>query len=856
MRGRHQFWLAAVHVAGLWAIAVVHPLLDVLGRSPEFFVAQRAEPIDILLLVGALLLAFPLVLAAFMAAAAAAGPRPRAAVTGTLLAALVGLLCVQLLKELGATRWQVAVPVAALTGIATAVLYFRAAALRSFFSLLSVGIAIVPTVFFLQPGIVRLVLPDSSGSSPADPAADRFLPAPVVLIVFDELPLVSLLDANRNIDPTLYPNLSALARDGVWFRNATTVSDYTRWALPPILTGRRPNPGDIPTAGDHPDTLFSFLSRTHRIEAFESVTTLCPRSVCADPVDTLPARAARIGGDLLIVAGHVFLTPDLHDRLQLPDLSANWAGFTLAADGDVDTSPRAWQRRAHLRFRDDRRELVAQFIDRIGAPGPQPVFYFLHTLLPHQPWVLLPSGQRNSSLGPLPSAMRVVARSDEWEIAQNQQRHLLQVGFVDRAVGQVMSRLKEADLYGRALVVITADHGVAITRGHPVRSFSPETAAEIMRVPLLVKPPATVTTSEWFPHVNADGQRVSDRNVESVDIAPTIAHVLGVPLPWKTDGSSLFDRSVPPREEKRIAFAGGKKTQRYGPEGPSFDAVLREKVATFGEANRYRVPRPPRYGELVGHAASDYRIVDSAETADMRFAWQYAAVDPVADAVPFDVSGRLNGRSTDSEPAYIAVSVNGVIQAVTRTWTSRPGGWLATPPLDAWRRGENTVELFVIAESGGQPVLGRVARPTARPEDLNLISGAAEHYWNVQQVGFHRHEGKGDRVFRWTRTKASLTVPLRGRTPAAVRVKIARPVEPEARLRITANGCAIYDGLVPRREWEATLPFGACDLTGDELTLGLTTTATRRRQGRDTRSLGMAVRSITLEMSRGSRAPR
>ena len=145
--------------------------------------------------------------------------------------------------------------------------------------MLGAAVLIVPVAFALQPGIRRLIVPTTSRSAPADPAAAGFRPVPIVLIVFDELPLVSLLDGDRNIDPVLYPNLSALARDGVWFRNATTVSDYTRWAVPAILTGRRARPDAVPTAADHPDTLFSFLSRTHRLEVIEAATGMCPRAV-------------------------------------------------------------------------------------------------------------------------------------------------------------------------------------------------------------------------------------------------------------------------------------------------------------------------------------------------------------------------------------------------------------------------------------------------------------------------------------------------------------------------------------------------------------------------------------------------
>jgi hypothetical protein len=773
------------------------------------------------------------------------GPRVRAVVTATIVALLVALVGVQVMKQLGVTRWTVAVPPATAMGLVTALLYARFLGVRSFFSVLAASLLIVPAAFALQPGIRRLIVPNTSRSAPADPAAAGFRPVPIVLMVFDELPLVSLLDTERNIDSALYPNLSALAREGVWFRNATTVSDYTRWAVPAILTGRRARPDAVPTAADHPDTLFSFLGRTHRLEVIEAATGMCPRGLCVDPDDTIRRRFSGMGGDLSIVAAYVFLTSDLHERLQLPDLTTNWAGFSAAADAGMDLSSRAWQRHVRQRFRDDRRQFARAFIDEIDAADQQPTLYFLHALLPHQPWVLLPGGQRNSSLAPLPSAMRAVARGDDWEIVQNQQRHLLQVGYVDHVVGRVVARLKEAGLYDRALVVITADHGVAITKGQNVRGFTVGNAPEIMRIPLLMKFPGGTDASAVFPDVNAHRQRFSDRNVETVDIAPTVAQVLGLRLPWATDGSSLLDTSIPPRGEKRIAYQGGSAVQRYGPDGPPVDAVMRRRVETFGTGNTYRIPTPPRFGELLGHTPGEYRIVDRSEIADVRYWWLYDAFDPDADAVPFDVSGELRGRSEDAGPAYIAVAINGVIRAVTRTWTSR-SGWLGTPPLDAWRRGRNTVDVFLIEESEGRPVLGRAHRRSSRPDDLNLVSGAAAQYWGITQRGFRRHERMGHDVVRWTRADAVVIVPSVGRAPSALRLRIARAVTPAAKLTVTANECTVYDGVVPREEWETTLPLGACRLAGDQLTIRLVTAVPARPGERPSRTHGVAVRYLQL----------
>src|SRR5918994_3028924 len=115
MRSERPLLLTALHVAGLWAIAVVQPLLDVVGRAPEFFVAHRAGPADILLVVAGLLLLAPLVPIALIAAAGVLGSRVRSVVTATIVALLVGLVAVQVMKQLGITRWTVAVPPAAAT---------------------------------------------------------------------------------------------------------------------------------------------------------------------------------------------------------------------------------------------------------------------------------------------------------------------------------------------------------------------------------------------------------------------------------------------------------------------------------------------------------------------------------------------------------------------------------------------------------------------------------------------------------------------------------------------------------------------------------------------------------------------
>ena len=88
--------------------------------------------------------------------------------------------------------------------------------------------------------------------------------APVVLIVFDELATVSLMDGNGRLDAARYSAFASLARDATWYRNATTVHAHTTKAVPAILDGRVPSPGQLPTLADHPRNLFTLLAEELR----------------------------------------------------------------------------------------------------------------------------------------------------------------------------------------------------------------------------------------------------------------------------------------------------------------------------------------------------------------------------------------------------------------------------------------------------------------------------------------------------------------------------------------------------------------------------------------------------------------
>lgn len=826
-----------LHLLGLWTLAVVHPLLDALARSPEFFVAHRSTPAHILLLLAALLFAIPGAGLLALRATGIASPRARDLASRAALALLTGAIALQAAKAAGVGWWLPALLAAAAGGAGALYVYLRSAQARLFATIVSVGALVAVPAMFVQSAEVRSLLglgrragaADVSGTGAAGGGAR---PIDVVLIVFDQVSLVSLLDADGAIDAALYPGLAALAHDGVWYRDTTTVSDFTRWALPSILTGRYPRSEELPTPADHPDTLFRLLAPSHRVHASEAVTDLCPREICASSAIPWSERVARMTSDLWLVYRHVLATEDL--RATLPQLSGDWAGFEeeRADSGDIGSRRPAWERRWRRARRENKVGLARAFVESVGVDA-RPTFHFLHTMLTHMPYTMLPGGRRSSTRVDLGGRARERWADDPWAAAQHEQQHLLQLAFADSLVIDLVDRLRASGRYDDALIIVTSDHGVAFRPGLPLREFEETIAAEIARVPLIVKYPGDAGRS---------GQIVT-QPAETVDIVPTIADVLRVQLPWRVDGRSLL-APPRPRPERRLWFADARRSVTFAPGEPDVSEALRRKIERFGgAANVYRIPRLPALAHLVGKQVKDLPVREGESAVHVNTPGAFQFVTTGADAVPFEVSGTVGGRDLQEGVARLAVAVNGVVRAVTQTWTHPRGHWVATPPLDAWREGPNELEVFLVRDGGGRTELVRGFRLAPRPADLDLMSREAGRY-AVERRGFHGEERAGGRAFRWTNGHGVITTRA---FPGArhLLLTLAMTGRGDRRLTVSVNGCQVFEGDV-RGAWRGRFALDACDLSGETWTVELRSN-TFTPQGRDRRTLGVGVQRVSFE---------
>src|SRR3954465_4411148 len=130
----------ALHIGGLYALAVAQPLLAVLGANAEFFASRRAGGGAVVVFALLVVLGPPLVAIGLDALA-------RGRLHLGFVAILVALIAVQLLKKAGDWGTVPMIAVAAAVGAGAAVAYARSAGLRSFATWLAPAPLVVLVLF-------------------------------------------------------------------------------------------------------------------------------------------------------------------------------------------------------------------------------------------------------------------------------------------------------------------------------------------------------------------------------------------------------------------------------------------------------------------------------------------------------------------------------------------------------------------------------------------------------------------------------------------------------------------------------------------------------------------------------------
>lgn len=360
----------------------------------------------------------------------------------------------------------------------------------------------------------------------AAPAAAEAGAPPLILISIDTLRPDYLSHASPSAPPT--PGLDALAAEGVRFTRAWSVSPWTLPSMSTVMTGLPP--------------------RVLGVEKYRPLSGAMPR---------LAEIAWEQGYRTAAFATNAFLT--------------NWYGFdrgfeffehslvfeTILPAGR-SVLARELSRYADRNLEADSAEIVIPktigWLWQRGGDGP--FFLWVHLMNPHLPyrWRDQPAASRvlSGQPGQEPDEAAIPDRipfkkkmywgvhrirdgdfiPDAGEREALRTLYAREVQFTDYWLDKLIAELKRLDLWDRSLVVLMSDHGEELfdhggfEHGHSV-------LPEVARVALLMR----------LPGGEAAGSLV-EAPVSTLDLLPTICHLLDWPVPEGAPGHTLWPRAA------------------------------------------------------------------------------------------------------------------------------------------------------------------------------------------------------------------------------------------------------------------------------------------------------------------------
>ena len=368
------------------------------------------------------------------------------------------------------------------------------------------------------------------------------------------------------------PNLDALAREGVLFRNHFGQCTPCGPSRTSLLTGRylmnhRSGRNGTPLAAHHTNVALEARKAGYEPALFGYTDT------SMDPRERHPNDPTLTSYDKGVMPG--FTTP-LHmtdDMDQwISDLLAKGYDFPNGRD-DAFRQKRGFDKPADRGFRyiptefsaddDETAFLTGHFLKWLLVPRETPWFAHFVFFRPHPPFIA--PEPYNAAIHPADVAMPHRAATpeaegaqhpmlklaleymrrpgtadernpldlvaaDDLEIRQMRATYYGLVQEVDDQLGRIIARLKETGQYERTLIIVTSDH--AETLGEHYVWGKEIYFDSAFRVPLIIRDPR--------PSADASRGRVVEAFTEAIDVMPTILEYAGLPIPRSCDGRSLM----------------------------------------------------------------------------------------------------------------------------------------------------------------------------------------------------------------------------------------------------------------------------------------------------------------------------
>ena len=297
---------------------------------------------------------------------------------------------------------------------------------------------------------------------------------------------------------------------------------------------------------------------------------------------------------------------------------------------------------------------LAEFTDRLQVGGEAPVYTFMHLVTPHPPLVT----EEDCAYASQPRA-------------DTQEGYTAQARCALVAVGSLLGRLRELDLYDSSAIVVTSDHGwdVLSPADHPLRGIHTP-AGPLDRIatdaaPLLLVKPA-----------GAQGPlRTTGAPTSITDVPATLLDLADLPNTLQRGTSALALHPAASRERTFATYDGEGTWRRpyydllhvfavngrvTDPEAWRYQravfAPTRDRAAQW-RAHRVGL-RPDQAGPPAPSVRQVYRVAEYAaffvrpDTRRVSFDLRKAAHVPSPQSVTVRVDGRMAGRHRLTDDAW------------------------------------------------------------------------------------------------------------------------------------------------------------------------------------------------------------
>jgi arylsulfatase A-like enzyme len=382
----------------------------------------------------------------------------------------------------------------------------------------------------LSVGLYRNVLRQALALPAGSPAtAER---PNIVLITIDTLRADHL--GIYGYDPAISPNIDALARRGVFFRQAIAQSSWTLPSVTSLVTGMYPTELDIYSRRGFGEQVYLDPQRTTLAEALKSGGY---RTQAYLTNAWLTVENALDQGFDNFVGFRVPEPFDLDQLLQRPAFRLAWGSPLLR---QIITASHRLLFDYRLTPGEDGHHVSDYGVNFMQEHRGERFFLWLYYMEPHppynssQPFPSLPEGISEAELNRLQGLdFWTLVDAGRSSVPPEEMPALMsvydgEIHDVDAWIGEIVAELDRLGLSDRTLVVLHSDHGEEFLDhqgyGHGTTFYD-----ELTHVPLVVAGPGVVGSG-----------RAIETPVALLDVLPTLVEAGGVAPPPESDGQSLW----------------------------------------------------------------------------------------------------------------------------------------------------------------------------------------------------------------------------------------------------------------------------------------------------------------------------